>query len=133
MPPPSPEAGHGEDIPAGQHAASAAYASFMALFAVSLTLPVRLASRQPGSVLAGRLENRLPAEVGGQVLDARLASRPGTPTATASRKAVAADRVASAWACDQGLVLKGAAQVPRPVARPAAPNDQKLLITLPTP
>jgi hypothetical protein len=67
--------GYGDAIPAGQRAASTAYASFMALFAVSLTLPVRPTSRQPGSVLTGRLESSLPAEVGGPVLDARLASQ----------------------------------------------------------
>jgi hypothetical protein len=54
----------------------------MALYAVSLTLPVRLTSSQPGSVLTGRLES-LPAEVGGPVVDARLASQllPGSRVA----------------------------------------------------
>ena len=47
----------------------------MTLFAVSLTLPMRSASRPPGSVLTGRLENSLPTETGDPVLDARLASQ----------------------------------------------------------
>lgn len=47
----------------------------MVLFAVNLTLPVRLTSSRPGSVLTGRLEGRLPAEVGGPVLEGRLASQ----------------------------------------------------------
>lgn len=47
----------------------------MALYAINLTLPMWPGGKQSGSVLTGRLESALAAEVGGPVVDGHLAAQ----------------------------------------------------------